>query len=261
MALSIFVPRLVRQGMAARDHAVVATSTYRTHRAQQASLQLPDGSSVTLAPETELRYTLHRDGARMVELQGEASFDVAQSAASPFTVRTGTVDTRVLGTQFNVRHYSSDRTVQVAVTSGRVSVTTANGRPGAQRTVIPGGTIGVVADSTVTVVSVDSARPYTTWTANHLVLRGVPMPEVLATLTRWYGYRFRLSDTTLNSHNVTAVLDAASLSNSLNTIKLILNVDVTVDGDLITLHPRQMPAATRRGARDVLHPSTPEVGR
>lgn len=260
VALGIVLPRVWQHGVAAHAHAVLATSTYHTQRAQRASLQLPDGSFVSLAPETELRYTLRRDGERVVDLQGEASFTVSQHATSPFTVRTGAVHTRVLGTQFDVRHYASDRTVQVAVASGRVAVTTENGRAGSQSTVIPGGTIGVVADSTVAVVSVDSVRPYTTWSADHLVLRGVPMPEVLATLTRWYGYQFRLSDTTLKSHNVTAVLDAASLSNSLNTLKLILNVDVTIDGGLITLHPRH-PAATRRGTRDALQPLSPEVGR
>jgi hypothetical protein len=90
---------------------------------------------------------------------------------------------------------------------------------------------------------------------------------VLATLGRWYGYRFRLSDSTLATKNLTAVLSTQSSRAALATLELLLNVDLAVDGTTVTLTPRHKPRTSAelrdlRYRRDgiTIH-TTSEVGR
>src|SRR5690606_24659770 len=94
-------------------------TTYATQPGERAILTLPDGSQVILAPQTQLsvpeRFGV---GTRTVELQGNAYFDVTTVAEIPFTVTTGTVQTRVLGTRFDISNFADDLAVRVAVVSG-----------------------------------------------------------------------------------------------------------------------------------------------
>lgn len=239
----------------------IPARAYVTGRAQHTMVDFPDGTRVMLAPETRLTYAVDASGMRIADVQGDVQFSVARDARRPFVVRTSGTTTRVLGTQFEVRQYPTDRVVQVTVTSGKVAVST---RTHDMHVTLTAGMVGLATDSTVRRLMIDSLRPYTSWTPTELVFRSVPAPEVFATLTRWYGYRFQLADSTLASESLTMVLDAQSSSNALRTIKLLLNVDLTFDGDLVTLHARrrdQLHDADRSILRTKLFTPHHEVGR
>ena len=84
---------------------------------------LPDGSAVTLAPASSLKYPRAFGGARRaVYLRGAAFFTVFHDAAHPFSVYTDRVVTTVLGTSFRVQAYAGQPEVQVQVRTGRVRV-------------------------------------------------------------------------------------------------------------------------------------------
>jgi transmembrane sensor len=86
---------------------------------------LPDGSEVTLAPESELRFSNSFDGSqREVYLEGEAFFHVSRDTARPFFVYTSQVVTKVLGTSFTVKAFREEKNITVAVRTGKVSVST-----------------------------------------------------------------------------------------------------------------------------------------
>ena len=84
---------------------------------------LEDGTQVTLQPQSSLSHPEHFDEkSRVVHLSGEAFFDVTKNPARPFFVYTGELVTRVLGTSFNIKSYNADKSVEVSVVTGRVSV-------------------------------------------------------------------------------------------------------------------------------------------
>lgn len=94
-----------------------------TGRGQVKKVVLPDSSVVWLNARTQLSYhpdfTTHRE----IRLSGEALFEVSRDEKHPFTVLTAdSVQTTVLGTQFNVRSYDRLPETQVTVLSGRVQV-------------------------------------------------------------------------------------------------------------------------------------------
>jgi ferric-dicitrate binding protein FerR (iron transport regulator) len=238
-------------------------AVYRADVGQRVSVTLADGSQVTLAPKSTLRVT-HGFGvrSRTVALDGEAYFTVRHAGGAPFLVRAGGTSTRVLGTSFLVRRYPTDTHVRVAVTSGKVSVS-AQG-PQHPSLVLTAGLVGDVSDSSAVVVSGANSDDERAWTDGRLVFTYATTADVLATLSRWYGYDFHLADSTLASQHLTIVLNARSAESALGTLKLLLNVDLTFNGSSVTLTPKQTSHAWQRrqtGRRDALVPRTPEVGR
>lgn len=89
------------------------------------TIVLPDGSSARLGPRSKLYYPSGFSaarGRREIYLEGEAFFDIKRNAALPFYVYTGHVITKVLGTSFRIRAWSSDPQTTVIVRTGKVSV-------------------------------------------------------------------------------------------------------------------------------------------
>ncbi|ADB41385.1 FecR family protein [Spirosoma linguale] len=87
------------------------------------TIQLPDQSVVSLAPESRISYpTNFGQQNRTVYLSGEAAFSVTRNSEKPFLVHANEVVTKVLGTRFTVRAFAGENRVQVQVQSGQVSV-------------------------------------------------------------------------------------------------------------------------------------------
>ncbi|GAB2561409.1 FecR family protein [Spirosoma aerophilum] len=90
---------------------------------QVQTIQLPDQSVVSLAPESRISYPTHfGQQNRNVYLSGKAAFNVTRNGAKPFLVHANEVVTKVLGTRFTVRAFAGENRVQVEVQSGQVSV-------------------------------------------------------------------------------------------------------------------------------------------
>lgn len=241
---------------------------YTTATGQRATVRLPDGTRVTLAPHASLRLNKNFDAdTRKVALSGQAYFEIASKSAHPFIVQAGAVETQVLGTSFAVRRCDTGQTtnVQVAVTSGRVVVrgVPRAGRP--QSMVLSSGMVGVVTDSSLLATSVTNVADYTAWVNGELVFREAPVPQVLATLERWYGFHFRVSDSTLAKQQLTARFSNGPASDMLKALARLLDVTLTFDDSVVTLRPRSSARGTQRGPRptkqeSIVHPRT-EVGR
>ncbi len=83
---------------------------------------LSDGTEIWLAAGSTLKFPATFDhNRRNVELQGEAFFNVARDEMRPFTIRTGAIETRVLGTSFKITAFEGHEQ-EVAVATGQVRV-------------------------------------------------------------------------------------------------------------------------------------------
>lgn len=92
-------------------------------RGAKAHFVLMDGTIVTLNAGSKLRYnSLYGVKDRVVELEGEGYFKVAKNKNKPFIVKTSFLNVRALGTEFNVKAYGSDRTIETTLVEGSVEV-------------------------------------------------------------------------------------------------------------------------------------------
>lgn len=203
----------------------------------QRHVTLPDGSNVVLAPHSRLRYVADGHGPRTVTLSGQAYFTVTHDVQCPFTVHAGTVQTQVLGTAFDVKHYANDAAVQITVVDGKVAARNRDGR--GVPVFLIAGTEGTLTDSTAVIVTSQNVENAVAWRDGRLVFDDTPVPVMLRTLEQWYGYQFRLTDTTLSQRQVTARFSIGDTVNTLVKLKALLEVTLHFNGSVVTLSPVQ----------------------
>lgn len=90
---------------------------------ERAKIVLSDGSEIWLNSNTKISYpdNFNRTN-RDVKLSGEAYFKVAKNQDLPFIINTQNIEVEVVGTEFNVRSYDDDNTIDVQVVEGKVRV-------------------------------------------------------------------------------------------------------------------------------------------
>ena len=104
---------------------------------------LADGTQVWINADSRLEYPSRFEGnRRVVKLDGEAYFAVAKDAAHPFIVQTDNMETRVLGTKFNVCGFQGKDT-RITLIEGSVIAT--NRKTRQQVKMLPGEEVVVTA--------------------------------------------------------------------------------------------------------------------
>ena len=151
------------------------------------TLALSDGSLVYLNAETSVKYpVVFGESERMVELDGEAYFEVAKDASRPFIVRMNGVDVKVTGTSFNARAYRNEGKVVTTLIEGCVEV---NGK-----TIVPGEQARYeVGNGDLEIAKVD-VEHFVAWKEGYFVFRNERLEDVMRTLARWYKVEYHFMD-------------------------------------------------------------------
>ena len=152
------------------------------------TLVLSDGTRVHMNADSRLRYPIHFEGTRRVELEGEAYFEVHHEH-TPFEIVTPNCRLSVLGTVFNVEAYHGKQTVTTLV-EGCVEIQTAKHtvrlNPGEQA-----------------IVKNPDIRPdichvnvelYTSWVTGIFRFKDTPLGDIVQLLSRWYATDIRCAD-------------------------------------------------------------------
>jgi ferric-dicitrate binding protein FerR (iron transport regulator) len=211
-----------------RSHTpVVAMSTYTTGNGEQATVTLPDGSTVLMNVASRIAVpTNYAAGNRTVRLSGEALFTVAHNDKAPFTVLAGHSTTRVLGTSFVVRHYAIDTTTTVAVRDGKVAV---GSTPVAAAQQLSVGTRG-----TGTVKPVDPG--VFGFATGVLTLKRMSLADAVSELDRWYDVDIRFADSTLGQERIEGQFIRGSVAELSELLDGMFGFRVIRDGRVLTLY-------------------------
>ncbi|WP_418895154.1 FecR family protein [Limibacterium fermenti] len=170
---------------------------------------LPDSTEVYLAAGSTLKYpeTFSKTG-RNIELQGEAFFDVKRDEARPFTIRSGNMETRVLGTSFKVTAFAGQEQ-EVAVATGKVSVRSVNEEKAAEPVLLTRGLkvnynpqTGEVKTGEVDVHSLEQ------WKSGTLIFNEQTMSLIARQLEGRYGVQIGFSDQKIANHRVSGTFAA-----------------------------------------------------
>lgn len=209
------------------------------------TITLADGSTVTLEPKSELRHPARFSGdLRTVQLSGQAFFAVRPDKAHPFVVQTRSVLVRVLGTSFTVRDFGNQPTAEVAVRTGRVSVSPADGKVGRTGAAPadrperrPGTVLAPNERATLTVASGQVAKSLVAQptvvnesvVVNRFVFADTPVADVLSLLERAYGVTIRYDQQMANC-TLTARLTDQPLFTKLDMVCASVGATYTVRG-------------------------------
>lgn len=203
--------------------------TIKTPRGKDFHIKLSDGTEVWLNAETSLKFPNAFTGKeRRVLLSGEAFFNVAHNDKCPFIVCTEGIETKVLGTKFNVCSYTKEQR-HITLVEGKVEVNNNNSK---ESTVLsPGQNITYNSKDKSQINRVNTAV-YTAWTEGMFYFEDKPLKEIMNTIGRWYNVDIYFENEEL--YNITFnfwasrnsnINDAIALLNDLGKVKIEITDD------------------------------------
>ncbi len=201
-------------------------------------LTLSDGTRVFLNAASELKYPVEFvGGKRVVDLNGEAYFEVRKDSLRPFIVRVNGAEVTVLGTSFNVNTYGDDGQIYTTLVNGSVRILS---EKNGQEEVLTPGMQGVMNIQTgqLTVREVD-VESYVAWREGRFVFRTMTLDLIMRQLQRWYDFEVFYQNPELKEYEFRGVIKRdMDLDKVLSVIKATTNVDFDVKGKVITIIKR-----------------------
>jgi len=208
-------------------------NTLSTPTGGQYNIVLADGTKVYLNTVSSIKYPTQFNGdQRVVELEGEAYFEVAKNKNKPFIVKSGNQSIEVLGTHFNVHAYNNESVLKTTLLEGSVAVSYKN-----QKSILKPGQQSSVSDNfaKIKIKEVDTEAAIA-WKNGRFKFDNADLKTVMKQLERWYGikveYRGDVSDVRFNggtfmNKNLSEVLKVLELS----------NIKFKVEGKTIIVYP------------------------
>jgi ferric-dicitrate binding protein FerR (iron transport regulator) len=196
---------------------------------------LPDGSTVWLNSNTQLRYEKDNFGKqhREITLIGEAFFDIAKSEGIPFIIHAGKVNIRVLGTAFNVKAYAGDSAVFTTLVRGKIAVSfrekTVVLRPEEKLTVPVSSSARVLQQQQLEKDSSGQLAEIS-WLNNKLVFDNNTFGELAEQMGQWYGVTFHFESANLQQLRFSGIIDTESIDQALSMLQLSRPFNFRIDG-------------------------------
>lgn len=158
-------------------------NTIETPKGRQFQLVLEDGTKVWLNAASSIRFPVAFVGKqRIVEISGEAYFEVAKNKQRPFQVMCNGSVVEVLGTHFNVNAYADEESINTTLLEGAVKVTKGNN----QKIIKPGEQAQVRNDGSVRSTTNINIDEVVAWKNNSFLFDNTDVKKLMRQLSRWY---------------------------------------------------------------------------
>lgn len=212
-------------------------NTLRTLQGMECSITLSDGTKVHLNAESQLTYPVcFSSKERIVQIEGEAYFDVAPDKDHPFIVQMPHGSVRVTGTSFNVRAYPDEKTECITLISGSVTISSED----KEFALIPGQ--HYIFDKTSGKESVTGVNTelYTSWQSGSFVFLNVPLEDIMSYLSKWYGCKYVFNDEAAKNVKIGGYLNRYKNMNPIiNMIKGTNHVDIKQQDGVLHISHKQ----------------------
>jgi transmembrane sensor len=196
-------------------------------------ITLPDQSTVFLNSGSILRIPYDfAKGKRKVTLIGEGYFKIKRDTLHPFVIHSGQLQTTVLGTSFNIKAYPEDKSIQVAVTSGRVKIDEL-AKADLERSLTKGITRNQILlytkDKGLAAITHGDAKLASSWKSNVLYFDNASIPEIARTLERWYNVKVTIVGSNCDpDKRYTLYFNNEPFNKVLNGLSLLTNTSCSV---------------------------------
>ena len=150
------------------------------------NISLSDGTKVFLNSGSSISYpaVFGANSTRLVELKGEAYFDVTEDKNSIFRVSSGKIMVEVYGTQFNLRNYNEDYFSDVVLVEGSVGI---KDRENSELTMLTPGIKGSVNKENFSINKMRvNTSVYTSWIEGNVIFRNETFSQIVQKLERLY---------------------------------------------------------------------------
>lgn len=199
-------------------------------------VQLSDGTKVWVNAESKLGFNSKFTGKqRLVDLEGEAYFEVAKNPDKPFIVRTSKADIRVLGTKFNVKAYRDEDYTYATLNEGKVQVR----KDDLIETLKPNQQIIINNRTSEYKKKEVNASIYSAWVKGQFIFKDERLEDILISLSRWYNVSVFYPEAELKERRFSISIDRYDdIQILLNQMELTHRVDFTMNGSAIIVNDK-----------------------
>ena len=187
------------------------------------SLVLSDGTKVFLNADSELKYPVEfSDGKRIVDLKGEAYFEVAKNHSKPFIVKLKNQQITVLGTSFNIQAFNDDRFSVTTLLSGSILLESfdAQGRKMSSMKLKPNQQARSDNRTGSIFLSETDASISNAWVGGKYRFKDETLVSIVKRLENYYGVNIRLAHDSLRNIRYTGTF---SLDQGIQEVLDIIN--------------------------------------
>jgi ferric-dicitrate binding protein FerR (iron transport regulator) len=239
-------------------------SSVVTKNGNRTKIVLADGTQVWLNAGSSLDYdnlVFNRE-LREVTLNGEAYFDVTKNPGKPFLIHTQKMDIKVLGTAFNVRSYSNEKTAEAALIRGTIEVTLKD-RKNQKIILKPNEKISIANDLTpaplpkngqrvniktvtpsIPQIVVKEIKPNPTyniigeiaWIQNKLFFEDERLEDIALKIERWFGKKVAIINDQLKNVHYYGNYENETLEEVLSSLKLSYPFNFKIENNTVVIY-------------------------
>lgn len=233
----------VKHGLAISKDAITYDDGTSVHRGKVAEtminastprggtydLTLSDGTVVSLNSESLLRFPqVFKGHSRVVELMGEAYFQVAKNKAMPFIVKSAGQSVEVLGTHFNINSYAG-AVSSTTLVEGSVKIQAGT----AERILIPGQQADVRADGLL--VKQADVEAVISWKDGYFRFNDESIQEIMLKVARWYDVEVVYDGEVTKEGFTGAISRFSNISDVLDMLERTKTVHFKLEGRRVTV--------------------------
>jgi len=198
-------------------------TTIIAEKGEKKEIKMDDGSVIFLNGNSSITYENNFTEERTVKLQGEAFFKVARDAAHPFTIKSKDLETRVLGTSFNIKSYK-DQVPMVSVNTGKVEVIPLKNPE--YKVILTKDQQASFKENRKPKISKGDSRDFNAWTRKMIILKNTSLEHTAKIIENWYDVNIQFADDSLKQLKITGKFNDEKLSNVLKSLALIKNLKI-----------------------------------
>jgi len=197
-------------------------------------LTLADGTKVWLNASSRLSFpSCFTGNQRLVELEGEAYFEVAKNKSQPFLVKAKGTNVEVLGTAFNMMAYLDEVDTKTTLIEGAVRVNHKN----ISKQLKPGLQAITNSFEPIRVVTAD-IKDALSWKDGYFYFKDEPLISIMRKLQRWYNIEVIYHPKANKYQTFGGMISSNNyISNILSIMELTDNVHFKIEGRRVTVMP------------------------
>lgn len=226
-------------------------------------ITMPDSTLIWLNAGTTITYDKgYGTNTRAVDLEGEAYFNVKSDNRHPFIVHTSDIDIRALGTRFNVKAYTEEKSITATLEEGKIDINV----PGSgfkkenillkpnenfiynkkssgnaeKMQILPGDSVSpekVSPENSVNIIiSNVKTELYTSWKDQRWIIEREPFNTLVPMLERRYNMKIIFQDPGIRDFKFTGTVENESIGELLNAIKFTAPIDYSIIKDTVRLY-------------------------
>lgn len=240
LVLGLFLIRTERKNKFLKADESLATAVSIIHNASSISKKqlLPDGTVIWLKPNSKITYSENflTNQFRQVKLDGEAFFDVKRDTLHPFIITSGNMNTKVLGTSFNIKAYENLDQAEVSVISGKVLVYLTKPLNKKNRTAL----LLIENQKAVyskTTIGLQKQMDFTLkiWKKDSFSFNDTPISDVVRILEKQFSVKIEVTDPEIRTYTLRADFNHQNLPNILELLSKSLGISYQISGDHIQI--------------------------